>query len=98
MKLTTEQINEILAGELKPNSLGHYTPPKFVPKQVGPIRFLPDSHSQKCIHTGYYKEGEHIKTKVMCGAPAYLTVYGERMCLLHAVMVLNLKLYEMEAA
>ena len=98
MKLTPEQINEILAGELKPNSLGHYTPPLFVPKQVGPVKFLQDSITQKCTHSGHYINSQHVKTKGICGAPAYLTCYGERMCLLHAVMVLNLKLYEMEAA
>ena len=96
MQLTTEQINEILAGELKPNRLGHYTPPKFVPKQVGPVRFLQDGPSKKCIHSGYYKDGVHIQGG-MCGAPAYLTCYGERMCLLHAVIVLNLKLHSIEA-
>jgi|SRR5882724_10166112 len=98
MKLTTEQINEILAEHLKPNEHGIYTPPMFVPKQVGPVRFLRNDITQKCVHRGYYKDGEYINNFIVCGCPAYLTVYGKRMCLLHAVMVCNLKLYELEAA
>lgn len=97
LKLTPEQINELLAEQLKPNQYGTYTPPKFVPKQVGPVRFLSSSPTQKCLHRGYYKDGEHVDSLIICGAPAYLTVDGKRMCLLHAVMVCNLKLYELEA-
>lgn len=95
MPLTTEQINEILAGELKPNKLGTYTPPKYVPKQIGPVRFLRDGHTKPCTHSGYYKEDQHVKGS-MCGAPAFLTCYGQRMCLVHALMVLNLKLHSLE--
>ena len=97
MKLTTEQINEILAEQIKPNEHGTYTPPMFVPKQVGPVRFLRDSPTEKCLHKGYYKDGEHVDSLIICGCPAYLTVYGKRMCLLHVVMVCNLKLHELEA-
>lgn len=94
--LTQEQINELLAGELKPNKLGTYTPPKFVPKQIGPVRFLQDGITKKCIHSGYYNsEGEHVQGS-MCGAPSFITVYGERMCLFHALVILNRKLHEIE--
>lgn len=97
MPLTTEQINEILAEQIKPNQHGSYTPPKFIPKQVGPVTFLRDGITKKCVHTGHYSNGEHIEGK-MCGAPAFITVYGKRMCILHALIVCNLKLHELGEA
>jgi len=96
MKLTPEQIAELLAEHTKPNQYGNYTPSSFEPpKQVGPMRLLAGP-SKPCVHRGHYKDGEHVDNMIVCGAPAYVSVDNKRYCLLHAAMVLNLRLHKLE--
>lgn len=96
--LTKEQIDELLAGTLKPNRYGGYTPPKFeVPKQIGPLRFKTDRGTKPCQHTRPVGLDEVKPAKgYWCGSPGTVEVQGKSMCTLHALIVLNQMLIDLE--